>query len=682
MGSNDRLDSDCGEGKTPRRLNRERDQNLLPCEKEFALVPTPANGWNGAGLESQLIAANLPQPGKWWQIYLVPLIVLVGTLTLAGIHYWHFWGSSRLRWDGPVHDRNAHYLLGLSLAVDVQQGNVKQLLSDLDGARTWPPLHGILVAGTLLVGGIDDRLAVLPSLAGWVGAVMFGFLLARRLPSWGGNLAGLTAVILILASPAHRAYATDIMLESLGAGLSLAALYFYVVATQDNSRWSWRALGLTLTALLLHKYNYWLLVVIGLVGAEVSTWAWSYWRSVAQALARIDWRSQVKAQLRHPLNYLLVVLVALVVLVVSTGGTQLRIGARQVSIQTPHNLVHAAYVVFLLRIFLIWRKEGKAWWGQLSDRARLLACWHLLPLSIWFLMPRRLGYLIWFVSPANSTAGQRDQVGQGTQRYWAGLVNDYHQDGITAMIVIGLLALALVGFRRLRPGARAVLLFVLLAAALTVLHPNQKHRYLHSWMGASWVGAGAGLALLLQGLASQRGRQLRPWLAGGVLTGLALVHGSEVIQPGHAQERGLRARKASIRDLTEAYLPLLDDSRHVAILGSMPLKHMAAWSYLERYRRHDRLESDPSEAKWAKSLTPETFERWLQTSSCDTIVYIDVPPGSYFFEKTGSNPQCARFGEMLRSQSTFQIAQEQEFPHYGCRVTVWKRGPSAQHYSP
>ena len=37
----------------------------------------------------------------------------------------------------------------------------------------------------------------------------------------------------ILASPAHRAFGTDIMLESLGGCLSIMVLYFYLAAVQD-----------------------------------------------------------------------------------------------------------------------------------------------------------------------------------------------------------------------------------------------------------------------------------------------------------------------------------------------------------------------------------------------------------------------------------------------------------------
>ena len=134
----------------------------------------------------------------------------------------------------------------------------------------WPPLHGVLAAAVLLAAGPDYRWAVLPSLAGWAAAVFFACLSARRAVRRGRDLAGLVAALFVLVSPAYRAYATDVMLESLGAGLSMAALYCYLTTVQGRgaSPWPARCLGLVLTLLFLHKYNYWTLVVVALTGAD------------------------------------------------------------------------------------------------------------------------------------------------------------------------------------------------------------------------------------------------------------------------------------------------------------------------------------------------------------------------------------------------------------------------------
>src|SRR5262249_53210149 len=173
-------------------------------------------------------------------------------------------------WSDAIHDRNAHFATGLSWAEDIRHGRLLQFISDFDKARTWPPLHdGALVGITSLISGGDPRWAVLPSLAGWVMAIVFAFLLARRCVAANGNIAGAAASLFVAVSPAMRAFATDVMLESLGAGLTLAVLYAYVVAVQNRSSAACRWLAVGLTALIFEKYNYWLVVVFALVAADV-----------------------------------------------------------------------------------------------------------------------------------------------------------------------------------------------------------------------------------------------------------------------------------------------------------------------------------------------------------------------------------------------------------------------------
>src|SRR5579872_530239 len=113
--------------------------------------------------------------------WITPTLVFLFALALAAQLYGQYLGFARQRWSCLAHDRNAHYLLGLSLAMDVRHLDVRQLFSDLDGARTWPPLHGIMEGIVLFIGGADYRLAVLPSLFAWVGTMLLGFLLARRM---------------------------------------------------------------------------------------------------------------------------------------------------------------------------------------------------------------------------------------------------------------------------------------------------------------------------------------------------------------------------------------------------------------------------------------------------------------------------------------------------------------------
>ena len=169
---------------------------------------------------------------RWDRLLLAGVAALV--VSLSALLYARFLTQPRQLWTNSTHDRNAHYLTALTMAEAVRHGRPYVLLREVNGARVWGPLHGLLAAAVLAVGGFDYRLAVLPSLAGWVATALFAFLAARRAAPRYGNLAGLAALLLVLAGPAHRGYATDIMLESLGACLSLAVLYFYLVTVQEE----------------------------------------------------------------------------------------------------------------------------------------------------------------------------------------------------------------------------------------------------------------------------------------------------------------------------------------------------------------------------------------------------------------------------------------------------------------
>ena len=121
--------------------------------------------------------AVLPRP---YEVWLVPTLLFLAALVLAGFLYARFLVVDRALWYNPYHDRSAHYPFSLKLATDLENGRPLQLLHDLNEARIWPPLHGMAAATALLIGGRDYRLAVLPSLLGWVATVLLGFLVARR----------------------------------------------------------------------------------------------------------------------------------------------------------------------------------------------------------------------------------------------------------------------------------------------------------------------------------------------------------------------------------------------------------------------------------------------------------------------------------------------------------------------
>jgi len=71
--------------------------------------------------------------------YLAPAAVAVTAIVLAGVVYLQFLEHHRHLWTSLIHDRNAHYWLGLNFALDFRHGDLGHLLSDLDRARVWRP---------------------------------------------------------------------------------------------------------------------------------------------------------------------------------------------------------------------------------------------------------------------------------------------------------------------------------------------------------------------------------------------------------------------------------------------------------------------------------------------------------------------------------------------------------------
>ena len=597
----------------------------------------------------------------------VLLLVTVVATSIAAVLYLEYQEIARFRWGRMENDRNAHYLLGLSLALDIRHLDIWRMFADLDGARVWPPLHGILVAAALLVGGIDYPLAVLPSLAGWIGTAILGFLTARRAAPNGGNLAGLVAATFILASPAHRVFATDIMLESLGSCLSLLALYLYLVAVQEPTERSYRNLALALTALFLLKYNYWLLVAAGLLIAQILHEPKRWWAFIRERLATIDWKAGVRAELQNPLAIIALTSLCLMFIVVLTGGWKFELWERTVSIRSHHNFLQVAYSALFLRGLLWWRKNGPAWKQRADFHIRELVLWHVLPVAIWLVLPKRLGYFLYFLSPANGPNSPAS-FWWGLDFYWRSLQEDYHTGMLSAVLAAGLLLVGTLGVRRLKPGALALVLFVILAAFMTIAHPNRKSRFLHSWVPAAWVLTGVGASLLLCGFATGRRRALTATAVVGLLGFWQLA---DPFTPGHSPEAGHRGLQQSPLDLSDFYLPYLSNSRHVTFFATVPVKHFAQWTFFEKYKDRNRLKVFMEEFGPSREENRLRFQKWLRTTRSDTVVFLDVPAGSQLY--FSGEDYYQQYRELLSSQSVFLPFQQRFFSQYGCTVSVWRR---------
>lgn len=629
-----------------------------------------------------------------------PLLVAGAGAALAVLAYIRFLDDARHLWISGIHDRNAHYLLGLSFALDFRHADLSHFVRDIHAARVWAPLHALAVGSVLAVGGPDYRLAVLPNLAGWVGSAVFGFLAARRAVTRGGNLAGFTAALLILASPAHRAFATDVMLESLGACFTLAALYASLLVAQERSAASGRALGLAMTLLFFQKYNYWLLVALALAVAACLANRRVCWRYAATlfsfpqgsqpgAASRDEgvllplpsgegrgeggfFRTWLRAQLRHPLTFVLAPVLLLLAYCYLHGGS-LQIAGRRISFDAPYNLVHVAFILVLLRVLPWWLNRGRQWVRGLDAPVAPFIAWHVYPLCAWFLWPQRLGYFLWYLLRDHGQEQAPDALSSGIVYYWRHLAADYHIGQSSLMVAAALAGVAIVSWRRLRPGGAAVLMVLIVAAALTFEHPTHRSRFVHSWIAVGWVAAGIGLAQLIYG-SSPRRPLLRHTIAATALSALAGMQWPGMLRASHAPEGGPHPAAPSVLEMTDAYLPAIQSADRPAIFANLPIKFLTSWTLLERRGEHVKTVSELRGFGVSPAADDQAFDAWLRSTDCDAVVLVDLPPGSTFYEAVPF-PDYRLIRQRMNADGRFALALNEALREYGCSVTVWRREP-------
>ncbi len=576
----------------------------------------------------------------------VTAVAIIATVAAAIL-----WRRYLLHWDqlwtDLIHDRSAHLDFGVQLAGDLRSLRVVDLLRDVNSFRTWPPLHdGLLVVLVMLFTGLDPRFAVLPSLAAYVGTAILALLVVRRLvPKWG-NAGGCAAAVLVIASPAFRAFATDVMIEGPGAFFVLLVLYTAIRAHQRPTKSGWRLLALALTGLFFTKYNYWLL---GAIAVTPIVWP-----------LRTQWRH---TSLPRGQRYGVRVTVGALVAVAAWHGF---LGRTAIATATVAAWIATASVLY-------WRRTyGK---NFLSTRtaAKMLLHWHVLPALAWMCLPGKFQAFLWFQSPFTNQ-GETPSTNRfgGVAYYGRAAAHDYHARPWTSISIAVLVAFTLVltsRRRRSKPQSGMVVLIVFCVVALitTVAHPNRKSRFLHSLMPLTWVLAGVGVALLAECVARQR-----RWLA-TVMTGAIVVSQfGNLSAVAHAPEGGVQLQRPSALVLSDAYLPQLESSSHPAILSNIPLRFLARWTYQERYNRTVRPTTEiPGYDPAGAHGNFETLESWLATSLTDAVVLIDVSPVSPWYVKVPGTGGLADMPRLVHQLTHWTRSWQQEIN--GATVEVWKR---------
>jgi hypothetical protein len=606
-------------------------------------------------------------------------LVLIATFAQVAAVYREFLlHHHRDRFSTFFHDRNAHLHYGMAMAAALRQGDAWELVSQFEKGKTWPPVHGLVSAAVFSVLGLDHRWGVIPSLAGWALTMIVAFLLARRLVVGpvAGSIAGATAWLLVAGSPAHRGYAADSMLESLGAGLSLLALYLYARAKErpnDLGRWSLLAAGLT--ALFFEKYNYWFLVAIPLLLVEGvlrtrSLIASGQWPKVTRAIL-----THLAREARQPLNILGITFFVIALVVLRRGPTSINLSGAEIQLHPPGTLLTVGFAAIYARWSIVCLSRGWHRPATIGVPAAALLWGHLLPIALSFCIPRRLLYFLGFLSPTNAgDAPIRDTL-HALHYYVGAWVADYHPLSVVAMAVALSTTLFLVALPRHRSMGFVVATAILLSLLLTMLHPNQKSRFLHSWIPIVWVAASVGAMSLARSASRGILRMARsaPAIALTLVAACGWLESARQPLPT-ALVDSVPGR--SMIDIADLYLDRLGPDRPSAILATLPDHLFFRWTYIERFGSLAGFEQD--NWLWYTPTSSADLESrlhdWLSRTEAQTLVLIDVPPESPFYVDNGCHPYdiYGQLDDVLGRQRLYRPTGSSTV-HLGVRVTIWTR---------
>ena len=596
----------------------------------------------------------------------VPAAILIIALGAGVTCHIGFLAHPRTLWNGIAHDRNGHYDFALDLALAIRQGDVLRFFKTVEKASVWPPIHGLATAVMMAVGGLDYRVAVQSSVAGWLMTAWFAYLLARRICVRGGDAAGAIAAVMILASPGYRAYAEDIMLESLGAGLTMLVLYAYAAARQDQSNKAWRRLGFALTALFLEKYNYWLIAVLALAVAEFSGDPRGYFAIALRGLRSLDWTDWVRRQLREPLSVMVVAVIVATLAIEVGEPPPLEVWQHRITLYPPRNLATAAFVLLLVRVAVAWRRNRMSA-ARLTPATRAIALWHALPVMVWMMVPEKAYAVIFFLSPWNA-GSRRAGPAQALSYYTTAIVSDYHASWGFAVAAILCLLAALIVCRRWGPEGRAPLAMAALGFALVILHPQHESRFLHSWLAAAWVaGAAALITIIYTPAFSNRGLSTP-------LAAAAAIAAAILLAPNLLEQRAAGSGQLSLLDISDAYLPELAGTRRVAIFSTIYAKEFAHWTYVERYRRRDGIEWPVDDFADSAQVAGQ-LQSWCASSPAETVVLLEIPRSSPDYPDPLVNPEKPQLSAALDSFAGLRAYRRWYLPAHDVTIRMWLRDP-------
>ena len=123
--------------------------------------------------------------------------------------------------------------------------------------------------------------------------------------------------------------------------------------------------------------------------------------------------------------------------------------------------------------------------------------------------------------------------------------------------------------------------------------------------------------------------------------------------------------------IPDAYLSHLADATEPTLFCNVSIRFMLSWTFIEHHH-HQRFNADIKNYQANFANNPEQIQRWLKATRSDTLVVIDVHPGTKFYWKTDEYVDLTALKQVLSQHPAFTPTQQWELPD-GITITLWKK---------
>jgi hypothetical protein len=354
-------------------------------------------------------------------------------------------------------------------------GRLFRLAWDLWLQGYWPPVLSLFQVPFYLILGATIASGLRSALAAFVLAGLIGCVLLWRVSKAGASLSASVFLALLISSPYLLAYASVTMTETLGALVQLVVLLSYQWHRERQTTRSARLFAISLTLLFFTKYNYFFLLAVPLLLHEwlerTSSWTSGQRVGSLRASLRRAWSSWT---VRLVVAYAIGLLVVL-----GTGGFDVNLFGKRISVHTIGNSGHLVLYLLLGRLWYL-HHRGRIRWRHVTSIDPLvgpLLIWFVLPVTIWLASPYP-NHIRDFVNLVINRPVGESSVEAGLTTYIDALRTTYFYSDWVLLAVIGSFVAACVRYRDQPPVIRWLVLAIPLQLAAIAIHQTRFPRFL------------------------------------------------------------------------------------------------------------------------------------------------------------------------------------------------------------